>query len=124
MLKRIVALFSLFALVTPTVANARHVQTSKVRYETQDGRSKWYSVDVTYLAGAELNTATNSFRYNGFANYAVIFWDKDEASVIKISSFMICGMELTASCMPSFGNMKGKDQQGRGWEICTSDLCF
>lgn len=97
------AIAALSLLIAATPAGARHVQTTKVRYETESGHSQWYAVDVTYLAGAELNEATHSFRFDGFKPYAVTFWDKREATVIKINSFMVCGMEVTADCLPTFG---------------------
>jgi hypothetical protein len=110
-------------VLATTVAEARYRIRAKVRYDTQDGRSKWYTVEVTMLTGSELNTATKSFRYRGFSNYAVIFWDQNEASVIRVRTVLICGMEFEESCMPILGRMKGTDQQDREWEICTAIFC-
>ncbi|MGE5501530.1 MAG: hypothetical protein ACM3W4_06355 [Ignavibacteriales bacterium] len=108
----------------PTAASAKYVQTVKVRYATDDGASPWYSVDVTFLTGTELNRATRTFNYGGFDKYAVIFWDQNEASVIKLDGFFACGTEFTQSCLRTIGNMDGTDQEGRGWEICAHSLCL
>lgn len=46
------------------------------------------------MYGTELNRATKSYDYESYSTYAIIFWDKDEASVIKISSYTGCGSEV------------------------------
>jgi len=77
------------------------------------------------LSGSELNKATRTINYSNFSTYAVIFWDKDEASVIKISSFTNCGSVVTQKCIVnSFSNLDGEDQKGRGWQICTKTYCL
>ena len=107
-----------------TPASARVETPAKVRYETQEGKSRWVDMSVTFMTGQELNTATNSFRYSSFANYAVIFFAQDQAAVIKLTGLMIgCGNEFSAACLPSLGNSKGTDQGGREWEICTGSFC-
>lgn len=50
---------------------------------------------------------------------------KDEASVIKLSSYTGCGSEVTKSCIDNkVMNLEGEDQDGRDWEICTKSYCF
>lgn len=122
--QRFIAAFLATALIVSTPAAASHVQPVKVRYETEDGRSQWYNVDVTFVTGAELNEATRSFRYGGFDKYGVIFWGERQATVIKLRGFFACGMEFEASCLPSIGTMRGLDQQERAWEICAQSICF
>lgn len=119
------AICGLALAATPTNTDARLRQEAKVRYETSEGRSKWYAVNVVFLTGSELSQATSSFRYDSFKNYAVIFWDDDEASIIKLTqpSMIFCGSEFDKSCLPMLGRMKGPDQQGRQWEICTGIVC-
>lgn len=103
---------------------AKYSQTSKVRYNVDYGHSKWYEVDVIFLTGSELDSATNSYKYGSFSEYAVIFWDEDRASVIKLQGIFGCGTEFKKSCFPAIGNIKGEDQGGRVWEICTSNYCL
>lgn len=123
MRKLIYALLALFALV-PTVAQSRLTETAKVRYETQDGTSDWYSTDVTFLTGRELNQATTSFHYNILKEYAVVFWSKGQASVIQIDEpVMICGLKFDDKCLPILGRLSGDDQESRHWEICTALYC-
>lgn len=122
-MRRTLLALSLWAVVSGP-AYASYVQTSKVRYETNSGRSQWYEVDVTFVTGNELNTATRSYRFAGFDKYAVIFWGEGQATIIKLGGFFVCGMTFERSCLPSFGNMRGLDQQERSWEICTQEYCW
>jgi hypothetical protein len=75
---------------------------------------KQYKVQATIISGSDLNTATRTFNYNSFSTYAVIFWDKDEASVI----------ELDWGTVSVLGT-NGRDQTGRSWEISSSTtICW
>ena len=77
------------------------------------------------MTGSELNDATSSIRYSSFSVYAIIFWGKGEATVIKLSSFTTCGSEADKSCITSiFGDLKGKDQDDDEWKICKDQFCF
>ncbi len=106
-------------------AEAKYSQTCTVKYKTQKGWSKNYTVTVTFLTGSELNEATGTYNYTGFSVYGVIFWSKGQATVIKISSFLSCGSEVSQSCITNnILNLNGNDQDGDKWEICTSNYCY
>ncbi len=111
-------------LLMAAPSTAEHVQTSKVRYAAGYGMSQWYTVDVTFLTGTELNRATRTFDYDGFGKYAVVFWGEGQAAVIKVENFLVCGTTFSQSCLPSLGNLRGEDQDGRRWEVCTQRLCL
>lgn len=121
-LKRLLLILAAMALAQP--ASASVTQTSKVRYERDGSKSQWYPVEVNYMTSQELNAATKSLRYGAFDHYAIIFWGRDEATVIKLRGFFSCGERFIASCIPSFGNMRGVDQQDRGGEICAQEFCY
>jgi hypothetical protein len=107
------------------VANSKYTQTCKVKYKKNYEWSKYYTVNVTFMSGTELNQATKSYDYSSFSTYAIIFWDKDQASIIKISSYTSCGTEVSKSCISNMvTNLKGEDKQGVGWEVCTMNLCY
>ena len=93
---------------------------------TEMSWSKYYDVEVTFLSGSELNTATNSFSYSSYNIYAVIFWGSNQSSVIKLTATIYSGtvseMTISSACM--MGNLKGIDQDGDDWEICTSMICY
>jgi hypothetical protein len=105
--------------------DAKYTQTCKVKYKKNYGWSDYYTVEVSFMSGTELNRVTKSYDYESYSTYAIIFWDKDEASVIKISSYTGCGSEVSQSCISNkVTNLEGEDQQGRGWEVCTKSYCY
>jgi hypothetical protein len=123
MKKTLITILTIFFLCS--AAEAKYTQTCKVKFKKNYDWSDYYTVEVTFMSGMELNRATKSFDYDGFSTYAIIFWDKDEATVIKISSFTGCGTEVTQSCITNkVSNLEGEDQQGRGWELCSKSMCF
>ena len=104
---------------------AKYTQKCIVQYATEDGWSRKYNVDVTFLSGSELNEATNSYRYSAYSVYAVIFWDKGQATVIKISTYVSCSTVVDKNCIKTtVGDLKGKDQDEDEWKICVGDYCF
>ncbi len=123
MIKKIVLIF--YFLLYFAFAEAKYVQTCKVKYKSNDGWSEYYTVEVTFHSGAELNKATRTFDYDGFSTYAVVFWGDNKASVIKISSFTGCGTEVNQGCISNkVSNLEGEDQNGRSWEVCSKNMCF
>lgn len=112
-------------LIIVGVADAKYTHTCGVRYKKNFGWSDYYTVDVTFMSGSELNKATKSYNYSSYSTYGIVFWNRDEATIIKISSFTGCGREVTQSCITNkYSNLDGEDQQGRGWEICTKSRCY
>jgi len=82
------------------------------------------TIDVTFATGTELNQATRTFNYTTYKNYAVVFWAPEKATIIQLDGYLVCGFSFEASCLPFTGKMKGQDQQGRLWEVCTGQFCF
>jgi len=73
------------------------------------GWSKGYMVEAEIASGQELGQATGQFsRFRPLNTYVVIFWDKNEASIIEMQ-FPILGP------VP----VNGTDMQGRHWTIAT-----
>lgn len=123
-MKKIFALFLIF-LFALSSAEAKFRQTCKVKYKKEYGWSQYYTVEVTFLSGFELNQATRSYNYNTYSLYAVVFWGKEQASVIKTSSTSLCGTEPKEDCINArVNNLVGEDQEERKWEICTMSYCF
>lgn len=83
------------------------------KYRTSSGLSDGYKVKATIIKGYELNQATSSLNYQSLDTYVVIFWDRNEASVIQMESPFVTYMEE-----------KGYDQQGREWQIKKGSFCF
>jgi hypothetical protein len=123
-MKKIFLLSTLLLLWT-TFVEAKYVQTCEAKYMTKDGWSKKYTVDVTFISGSELNTATNSYKYSSYSVYAIIFWGAGQATVIKVSNYLSCGTEVDKSCIANtYGDIKGKDQDEDEWKICVSNYCY
>ena len=76
------------------------------------GTGKKYKVEANIFSGSELNSKTHSYDYNSFSKYVVIFWGKDQATVIELDS---------PFGVNAFG-VDGKDQQGYKWNISTQLL--
>ena len=68
---------------------------------------------ATILSGIELNQATRSFNYNAPSTYVIIFWDKNEASIIEMQMPFL-----------SVVGEQGTDQRGISWEIAKSSICI
>lgn len=116
-----IVLLALIIAYPPAMASYREACT--VRYETESGWSSGYQVECIYLTGAELNSATATFNYQAFDTYAVVFWKQNEASVIRLKGYFVCGMEATGQCASmSYMPVKGTDQQGRTWKVCAPTL--
>jgi hypothetical protein len=120
---RLLRLLVLFASLAATPADAKFIQTAHARYYNKEGVSEWYQIDITFDTGLELNSATNSLRYNSLKPYAVILWGGNQVSVILLSNSIICGEAFEQSCLPNSGRLNGEDQEERAWDICTSDMC-
>jgi hypothetical protein len=123
MKKRMLAIVVLLFFCLST--KAKYIQTCKVKYKNNYAWSDYYQVEVTFISGSELNKAVKSYEYESYSTYAVIFWDKDQVSIIKISTYTGCGSEVTQSCIANkVINLEGEDKKGRRWEICTKNLCY
>ena len=123
-MKKIILIISLF-LTFSSVLEAKYVQTCEVKYLSSDGWSDYYTVDVTFMTGSELNEATSSIDYSSLSTYGIVFWGDGKATIIEISSIVFCGNKATKSCITSHAlNIEGESQDGRSWEICTKNYCY
>jgi len=102
----------------------KYTQSCVVKYLTEDGWSKKYTVDVTFISGYRLNEATQSSNYSTFSKYAVIFWAENQSSVIKLSTFLPCDTDVYRECVVNvIGDIRGQDQEERDWKICVGNFC-
>jgi hypothetical protein len=60
----------------------------KVKYQTEYGWSKEYTLEVEFATGQELNYRTNSFRYSSWSNYVLIWFQNGGVAIIKLSSYL------------------------------------
>ena len=75
---------------------------------TYSNSGKTYKVEGQIYKGTELNQRTNSYDYNGWSTYVVIFWGNDKATIIELDHYF-----------GSLGYMgsDGKDKGGNPWNI-------
>jgi hypothetical protein len=119
----LIALF--FSISGLSYGNAQCQRVATVKYEQQNGWSKKYNVNVTFMTGSQLNKATNSLNFSSFNNYALIFWGNGGTTIIKLSTTLFCGYEITCDCINNvILDLEGYDQDGDKWKLCVKDLCF
>lgn len=116
----------LVCLLLSLTSKAEYTQTCKIKYKKEfDEWSDYYKVDVHFLSGSELNTKTQSYNYDSYSTYATIFWGDKKVTVIKLSSYMGCGSNVSQDCITNkYSNLEGADQNGRAWEICVKSNCY
>lgn len=85
------------------------------KYQTSSGWSRGYRVTVDVVSGGELNRRTSSYSYNAYSTYVVIFWDSNEASVIRLDSYF--------GSISTVGQY-GTDRGGRRWSVARTSVCF
>ena len=102
-------------------ADAKYHEPCSVLFETEFGWSTTYHVQCNYLTGAELNTVTSTFKYQSFSTYAVVFWAKDQATIIRMQGLVVCGIEASDRCASNgYAPIRGTDQEGRTWKVLLS----
>lgn len=127
-LKRVLSFLAILLLLNTFSVNASHSEATSnvtlhiqdqvtlcVKYQTQTGWSKGYTVDVNVIKGSTLNRKTGTYNYDSYATYAVIFWSNEQASVIKLNYY---SGSFTAT------GTHGIDQQGRKWKLAKTSLCY
>ena len=75
---------------------------------TYSNSGKTYKVEGQIYKGTELNQRTNSYDYNSYSTYVVIFWTNAQATIIELDYYF-----------GSLGPMgsDGKDQGGKPWKV-------
>jgi hypothetical protein len=115
----------LFTISSNSLLNAQCQRVASVKYEQGYGWSKKYNVNVTFMTGSQLNDATQTFNYSSYKNYALIFWGNGGTTIIKLSTILFCGYEITCDCINNvILDLEGYDQDGDKWKLCVKDLCF
>tara|TARA_Y100000813_G_C23849291_1_gene205769 strand:+ start:62 stop:397 length:336 start_codon:yes stop_codon:yes gene_type:complete len=76
-----------------------------------------YKIEIQIFKGSELNKKTNTFNYNSFSRYGVIFWSNDQATIIEFDYFL--------GSFPTLYGVNGKDQRGYPWEVRSGhNFCY
>lgn len=124
MKKVLLLILTLFYVALNSKTDAKCVKQGTVKYEKQEGWSNKYTVEITFMTGDELNKSTETIDYSFYSNYALIFWGEGRASIIKLNSYLLCGLEVTCACIDNnILDLQGFDQDGDKWNICLSAYC-
>lgn len=83
------SLLVILVALIPVEAAARVSRLCKVSYETRAGWSEEVTTEVTFMTGQELNRATRSWDFEHYANYALIWFARDQVAIMKIDKFAI-----------------------------------
>lgn len=79
------SLFSfIILLVFSTAGFASIKRICKVKYETEEGWSKEYTMEVQFMSGKELNEATKTYDYETYSNYCLIWFSEEKVAILKI----------------------------------------
>lgn len=113
-------LLFLLLILSSHTAYAYEVKNVCAKYMTNYSWSQAYQVQTQIYTGQELNQATGNpyfGDYDMFSHYAVVWWDRGQASVIKLD-FHVAGSMLI--------NSNGTDRQGRRWQLSDNSygVCF
>lgn len=106
-------------LILASQASAYEVKKVCAKYQTNHTWSKSYQVQANIYSGQELNEATGNpymGKYSMFDYYAVIWWDRGQASVIKLGGIYVPGGMMLYQ--------NGTDQNGRGWQLSDNNIGF
>jgi hypothetical protein len=82
-------LWFVLLIIFPFTLQAYISRICKVSYETRDGWSSEYLMEVNFLTGRELNKATKSFDYSSFSNYVLLWFDEGEVAILELDDFLI-----------------------------------
>ena len=95
--------------------NASSTETVCVKYETEYGWSEGYQVSGTVIKGTELNSRTSTYNYSPYSTYVVVFWGKDQASILELDFY--------TGSVSSYGQ-PATDQRGRSWQVSKTSYCY
>src|SRR5579859_6020264 len=87
----------------PVISQQRTETDVCARYQNS---GQTYHMAAVVDSGAALNAVSNTFRFNAFSQYVVIFWAPGQATII----------ELQFGGLTAFWS-DGTDQEGRMWSV-------
>lgn len=73
-------------LISFTSINASVNRYMDIQYETQNGWSKKYRMEITFMSANELNEATRTYSYGLSKYYAVIWFRDGECAIIDLKA--------------------------------------
>ena len=65
-------------------AHAEVRRICAVTYDTEDGESDVYKLEVSFVTGKELNRSTHSYNYSSWSNYALVWFAKGKVAILQL----------------------------------------
>jgi len=101
-------------LSNSSISNSRR-ELLCVKYKTNSGWSHGYTVNANVMKGSELNIKTNSYKYNSYSTYVIIFWKKGGVSILE--------MQMFYGIFSVYGHT-AIDQNNIEWEVFKTQYCY
>ena len=60
----------------------------KAKYESNNGESNEYTMEVTFITGYELNKATKTYDYDSYDKYCLLWFSNGGVAILKITEFI------------------------------------
>lgn len=111
-MKNTIIIFCLFV----SILNGYEKQTACLQYENKGYWSKKYKITGLVYSGSELYGILPYHNIDILKYYFVVFWNNNEASIIKINNLYTGGEILY--------NMNGIDQNGIEWKLSSQYFCY
>lgn len=65
-----------------------------VRYKTEQGWSKYYTLEVQFVTGKELIKKTDDYKYSMYFNYCLIWFENGGVAVLEIDDILLVDDEF------------------------------
>ncbi|WP_207263256.1 hypothetical protein [Desulfovibrio sp. Huiquan2017] len=112
-------LLALFLCIGSIAAEAACTVVCNVEYAVNYGWSEKFKREIDFYTGQELNEATNSYSYEYFVTYALIWFDQDQVAIVKLSRNAIGGADELSVESLLISPVEGVDKSGRTWRFST-----
>ena len=120
----VLALLTVVFLMIPFKGSSECKKVVKAKYQEETGWSQFQKVEMSFMSGQELNRRRGKFEYDSRSVYAVIFWKRDQGTVIDLNTSLECGTTVKCRCVEGIGgDLEGTDQNGMEWRVCVKDHC-
>lgn len=87
-------IITFLSLTLPIDTSAAIRRLCKVQYQTEDGWSKEYTMEVEFATGSELNERTHSYKYKSFKNYCLLWFSDGGVAIEEINEYVTTSSEF------------------------------
>ena len=129
MYTRTLVLATIMLVIACGTAHAEVRRICAVTYDTEDGESDVYKLEVSFVTGKELNRSTHSYNYSSWSNYALVWFAKGKVAILQLGVTLLgVGDEFEDSNFKSmflFASSVDAEQvnspEPRSWHIKAKD---